>query len=126
MNNFITIIFITFSFVSAPKAEWQESTISEDAFFYLDTKIIKKNKNIVTVWELQELRKPNKNDELSYRYMSEYDCKKIKWRIVFFTTHSGPTATGNIIRTVKKKSKWKEVPPDTPAMKVYSRVCLNF
>ena len=126
MKNFFIFIFVTFNFLAVARAEWIESTSSEDAFFYFDTDYLKKNKNVITVWELQELRKPNKNDELSYRYLAEYDCREIKWRIIFFTAHSGPTATGEIVRTIKKKKRWEDIPPDTPAMKVYSKVCLNF
>ena len=65
------------------------------------------------VWELQDLRKRGKNDEMSRRLRKEYDCKQERSRFLGMSGHSESMALGTVLWTVGEETQWDAVAPGT-------------
>ena len=96
-----------------------------DDRYYMDPTTIRKNGNMRLVWELANLAVRHKDGELSRRSRQEYDCIKERWRIISFSTHSGPDASGVVIMnsTSNDTFPWTDVPPRTVVSAMLKYVC---
>lgn len=107
-------------------AGWELVSIDAgDDRYYMDPTTIRKNGNMRLVWELANLAVRHKDGELSRRSRQEYDCIKERWRIISFSTHSGPDASGVVIMnsTSNDTFPWTDVPPRTVVSAMLKYVC---
>ena len=55
--------------------------------------------------------------------MFEYDCKEERYRILFYSDHSGPMVTGNALGSANEPSTWSYVPPGSNSADMLKLVC---
>ena len=142
---FILTVFFTYN----AHADWVKITETDTAVHYVDSNSVRKIGNIRLVWELQNLkvekrpavwwqeksllemiwRRPMEvilgppEKKISFRYRSEYNCENSTWRVSFYSSHSGPMATGKILKQVEPDYDWAYASPNTPAMNILKKVC---
>ena len=104
-------------------AEWVVYFESDLATHYFDPATIRKDGHIRRVWALQELRKRNKDGEMSRRMRYEHNCKQERYRILFYTFHSESMAGGEILATGGEDNNWLEIPPATAGETIFNIVC---
>ena len=107
-------------------AEWVWVAGSDAVDKYIDPSTIRKDGNLVKVWEINNLKQRHKDGELSRRIRSEYDCNEELYRFLSFSEHSGPMANGTTLYAQdfsRKPDTWKQIPPETLVEKVLKRVC---
>jgi hypothetical protein len=118
-------LFIALLFVSgSASAEWVEVAESKAGFTYIDPTTIRKDGNLRKVWEIQELKWRHKEGELSRRARLEYDCKNERRRLLSFSTHSVPMASGmSLYQSTAESTQWNDIPPRSGAETVLKIVC---
>ena len=104
-------------------AEWVRYAESEEVTFYYDSYTIRKEGNLRRVWELQDLRKREKDGNISVRARLEYDCKNERSRHLGLSTHSEPMAGGTVLSTDGEDNNWLAIPPSTPFGTILNIVC---
>ena len=93
---------------------------------YIDPTTIRKDGNFRKVWQLNDLKERHKDGELSRRVRNEYDCKKERFRVLSFSTHSEPMANGmSLYQSSAESTEWNDIPPGTFAETVLKIVCAN-
>jgi len=90
-----------------------DSSVDGERTFYVDSDSIRKDGNLRKAWEIQDLKKRNKDGEMSRRMRVEYDCKNERSRILAFSTHSEGMARGEILFSASQVGSWREIPPGT-------------
>ena len=104
-------------------AEWVKIDWSDSTDFYIDPATIRKDGNLVRVWEIQNLKQRHKDGELSRRFRNEYDCKQERYLLLSISEHSGPMASGTTLRSDIGSGKWYDIPPNSIAETVLQTVC---
>jgi len=104
-------------------AEWVLVSQNDSADFYIDPETIRKDGNLVKVWEVQNLTQPSIRGALSRRARSEYDCKQERRKTLSISAHSEPMAGGTTILDSTPDSGWREIPPGTVAQTIFQIVC---
>ena len=123
-NKFLYItIFYTLCLPIQIQANWHK--VHEDGFFslYIDKHNVKFFGDSRKIMELQNLSKVNYKGELSYRYISEYDCGSKKWRIIYEERFADRMASGKLLSRSASFDEWNEIPKNTAAEKVFSFIC---
>lgn len=91
---------------------WDRLGETEEVVLYLHRQTIAKEGNIQRVWEMQDLKKMDKDGVMSRRYVNEYECKERMHRIGRVTSYSGPKLSGKKVFEVEEFGYWRKVPPD--------------
>jgi hypothetical protein len=109
------------------KAGWESFTVTTDgipAVHYIDPETLLKNGDFRQIWTLVDFIEPDKDSVLSKRMYAEFDCKRRLWRGISVSGHSKNNAEGNILfNHTFKDDPWSPIPPSTPLMGVFRRVC---
>jgi hypothetical protein len=103
-------------------AKWVKVSEDNEATYYADPVTVRKDGNIRRMWELQDLKKRYKNREMSRRYLSEYDCKERRHRMLTISAHSEPMARGTLLAT-EGTSTWDYIAPHTDGAAILEVVC---
>ena len=90
MKTLLTIFTLVFTvIISSPSfAKWKKMT--EDNVgntFYVDFERIRKHDGYVYYWVLEDLLKPDKDGDLSYRNYLQGDCKLFRVKILSYNYH---------------------------------------
>lgn len=123
MKKLLLTLLTTLMLTGAAWAEWVEINSTDDAIFYIDPATIRKDGNIVRVWEIQNLKQQSKKGELSRRARMEYDCTQERNRFLSISTHSGPMAGGTTMMSGSNGSQWEDIPPNTVSETALKIVC---
>lgn len=115
--------FLLIACAGSAEAEWTKVHQNEEAVSYVDPPTIRSEGEFRRVWRLQDLRKPGPKGERSIRALMQVDCKEERQRIVTFTFHSGPMATGKQLVHHDASGGWDYVAPNTSASAVLRFVC---
>ena len=110
---------------SSAWAEWVWVTSGDRTDLYIDPATIRKDGNLVKVWEINDLKQRHKDGELSSRSRTEYDCKEERYRTLSFSVHSESMANGELIYNTSSVSPWQDVPPDTAVASIMKKVCVK-
>ena len=147
MINFFLVL--TLFSAKVAHADWVKITETDTAVHYVDSNSVRKIGDIRLVWELQNLKFETRpafwwqeksllemiwhrpmeaifgpsEKKFSFRYRSEYNCKNSSWRVSLYSSHSGPMATGKILKQVEPDYDWAYASPNTPAMNILKKVC---
>ena len=108
---------------SSAWADWEMISETHRANFYIDPTTIRKDGNFRKVWEVQNLKVRHKDGEKSWRTRNEYDCINERQRILSFSTHSGPVATGDVLQIGREPGSWSDVAPGTSGDTILRIVC---
>jgi len=104
-------------------AEWVWVAESDTVDKYIDPSTIRKDGNLVKVWEVNALKKRHKDGELSSRVRVEYDCKQERFKFLSFSFHSGAMASGTTLKSEIGSGRWEDVPPESLGETVLKIVC---
>ncbi len=104
-------------------AEWVKVDESDFSYRYIDPATIRKDGNLVRVWEIIDNKKRDEYGALSLRARAEYDCKQERFRALSVSQHSGPMAGGTILTSSASSEQWKDIPPNTVGETVLKIVC---
>ena len=106
-------------------AEWVRVAESDEHYKYIDPATIRKDGNLVRVWEINDSKQRGKDGEWSVRIRSEYDCKQERYKFLSISSHSGPMASGTTILTKDfgQPDYWRQIPPDTLVETILKIVC---
>ncbi len=87
--------------------------------FYIDRDSIKKDGNLLRVWELQDLKEKGPLDEKSRRILVEYDCKNERRRVMSFSFHADQMGAGLTLKSDQTPGKWNLMVPNTTGSVVF-------
>ena len=120
-----TIVLLLGLLISAPAmAEWVKYWEGDNGdSYYYDPSTIKRNGNLVRVWEISDLKERSKSGVLSARMLPEHDCKEDRRRQLYFSTHSGPMSQGETLYSDTTTGPWRYIPPDTVAEDLLKILC---
>ena len=104
-------------------AEWVQVADNSNGKAYIDTETIRKDGNLVRVWQITNLKERHKDGELSRRFRFEYDCKQESYRFMSFSEHSEPMAGGNTLQNGTGDGIWRDLPPNSVGEAVLKKVC---
>ena len=104
-------------------AEWVLISGDDTVDHYIDPATIRKDGNLVRVWEINDLKQRHKDGELSRRFRSEYDCKQERSKTLSISEHSGPMASGTTLISGIPNSSWRDIPPGSIGEAVLKIVC---
>ena len=119
------VLCLLLALAAAPAwAEWVKVIENDEYTSYIDPATIRKDGNLRRAWEIQDLKQRNKDGEMSFRILSEYDCKEERVRTRSFSVHSDPMALGNTLSNYYgEPDKWRDIPPGTHVKKTMRIVC---
>ncbi len=105
-------------------AEWVfiSESIGDDRS-YIDAQTIKKDGNFRRAWVVTDYKVKRKNGVRSFRALTEVDCKGKRLRILSYSSHSEPMATGGVMGTGKPKPQWAKITPGTLGSNMLKYVC---
>jgi len=72
---------------------------------------------------ITDLKRRGKYDELSQLFLSEYDCKEERWRILFVSAQSERMAGGATLGADDSGETWNDIAPETAPEIVLKIVC---
>ena len=91
---------------------WDRLGETEDVVLYLHRQSVVQEGQVKRIWEMQDLKKVDKDGVMSRRYINEYECKERMHRIGRVTSFTGPKLSGKKIFEVEEFGYWRKVPPD--------------
>ena len=109
--------------ISSAWAGWVQVAQNDSGDFYIDPETIRKDGNLVRVWQLTDFKQRNKEGELSRRTRTEYDCKQERRRLLSLSTHSEPMAGGTTVANFTPDANWNEIPPGSVSEVFLKIVC---
>lgn len=108
-------------------AEWTYISSNNDVDYYVDKTEIRKEGNMVKMWELVDYKLPQKDSAvapyLSARTYSEYDCNEARARIKELSSFRGNMLKGELLQTVQGEGNWSYIPPDTVFKDLWEIAC---
>ena len=107
-------------------AKWRKVSVSVDGTaVYVDFERIRKHDGYVYYWDLFDLLKPSKDEDLSYKAYMQGDCKLLRKKTLSEVYHKesmgGGTGTMQILTKFQKD--WKYPPPNSLAKTILKSVC---
>lgn len=118
-----TLLLALLLVTSSAWAGWVQVTQTDSSDFYIDPETIRRDGNLVRVWQIAELKQRDKDGELSRRSRMEYDCKQERRRSLSLSTHSEPMAGGKTLESFTPDGSWREIPPDSAGSDILKIVC---
>jgi hypothetical protein len=97
-------------------AEWSPVTRNDNLIAYVDLATIRKARNTVTMWSLYDYRTAQQDGfnsgikYLSSKAQHEFDCKKERARILYFSLYSGNIGAGKVVFSESDPAKWQRIP----------------
>ncbi len=119
-------LVLSFLLILAPApawAEWAKATEDADAVHYLDPATVSKDGHLRRVGTLQDLKKRGPQGEMSRRAQWEYDCAEKRGRLLSFSLHSGPMATGETLRSGSTPRELNYITPGSTGEVLYKIAC---
>ena len=126
MRLILTLLLMTFTVQAW--AEWVKIAESTLRVLYYNPAAIDKQSNLRRVWTLQNNKQPDKKGELSRRYLSEFDCKEGRQRLLSVSAYSERMARGDTIKQRhyslgEPDGVWFNITPDTFSAHLLKLVC---
>jgi hypothetical protein len=98
-------------------AKWVEAGADETLHVYYDPATIKKAGKTIKMWSLfdyseaKELKDLSGFKFMSFRALSEFNCKQDEVRILYASYHPGHMAKGDILSNPSGPFDWQPIPP---------------
>ncbi len=103
---------------TAAMAEWTRANSTDSFIQYVDTATIRRNGNLVKMWELKDYKTVKKSSSgakesyLSAKTQQEFDCKEEKKRLLAFSWFIGQMGSGNhVYSSGNVKDEWEPIEP---------------
>jgi hypothetical protein len=124
MKKLLLTLLTTLMLTGPAWAEWVKVTESDTIYRYIDPATIRKDGNLVRVWEITDLKTRHKDGELSRRSRMEYDCKQERAKYLSISEHSEAMASGTILNQPQiGLGQWFDIPPGSVVEAVLKIVC---
>ena len=107
-------------------ADWVQVYEGETSDAYAAPITIRKLGTTVTMWDLIDLKQPEMFDGLSFqsiKSLAEYDCAKVRSRLLAVYHYSLPMGTGTVVLSEPNPSDWEPVMPGTRGVIMWNVVC---
>jgi len=93
---------------------------------YVDSSTIRKNGNMVKMWDMTDFKSTRVGGGLSYlsiKTQHEFDCKDQKARILSFTWYSKNKGNGAAAHTDNQAFEWETIPAETARAALWKVAC---
>jgi hypothetical protein len=115
-SSILLILLVVISY--AANAEWVKVSDNDYATVYVDRSAINIIDNIVTMWDMFDLKEPQKIDGKKYFSMTEqieYDCKEKRSKVIESSYYDGNMGRGTITHGYSifdiEREKWSTILP---------------
>lgn len=114
---------------SGAAAEWvRVGKSAGDGFdYYADPATIRRSGNYVKMWVVYDYQTPqvvSGQQFLSTKLQFEYDCRDMRSRMLYATTHSGNMANLDVVATVNNPTvDWGPISPATLGEQLWKFAC---
>ena len=112
---------------TAASAEWTSIGASDEYIPYVDKATIRRNGNLVKMWDLRDYKTVRTN--AGYSYLSsktqwEYDCKEEKKRQLAFSLFDGQMGSGKVVFTHGNvRDEWSPIQPESVSEMLWKVAC---
>jgi len=123
------IVALLMMALTAPAwAEWVKIAESNLRVLYYNPAAISQQGDLRRVWTLQDNKQRDQDGVLSRHYLSEFDCKEKRQRLLSVSTHAERMARGETIKLRRYSleepdGKWRDVAPNTFPAHLLKLVC---
>jgi hypothetical protein len=123
------IVALLMMALSAPAwAEWVKIAESNLRALYYNPAAISQQGDLRRVWTLQDNKQRDQDGVLSRHYLSEFDCKAGRQRLLSVSTHAERMARGETIKLRRyaleePEGKWFNVAPNSFSAHLMKLVC---
>ena len=110
----------------AASAEWTRVGATDGYFVYVDRATIRRNGNLVKMWDLRDyktLRTVAGDSYLSSKTQWEFDCKEERLRVLAFSWYSGQMGHGIGIFSNSDTQKWEPTTPESMGEILWKIAC---
>ena len=112
---------------TAALAEWSPASDNDEFILYIDIATIRRNGNLVKMWELMDYKTMKKSVSgpfyLSSKIQSEYDCKGEGVRILAYSLFRGKMGNGNVVVSDSDGGKWEPIRPGSVGETLWKIAC---
>ena len=111
---------------TAANAEWTQSGESDELIAYVDRATIRRNGNLVKMWDLVDYKTVQKVDGESYltqKSQREYDCKEEKIRLLAYLGFDGKLGSGKAFYSASDPIKWAPISPESAGELLWKIAC---
>ena len=123
MKKLLLTLLTTLILTGAAWAEWVGVSTTKNYDKYIDPATIRKDGNLVRVWEINDLKTRSTGGELSRRMRYEYDCKQERIKTLSFSFHSEAMGSGTTLISDSNEGEWNHIPPGSISERVLKIVC---
>ena len=104
-------------------ADWTKATEDDEAVHYIDSATLAKDGNLRSIGTMQDLKRRGKQGEMSRQARWEYDCTQKRGRLLSFSLHSGPMATGQTLASGHTPRELTFITPGSTGEALYKIAC---
>ena len=95
----------------------------ETVVHYIDLASVRKSGTLRRVRVINDFKLRNKDGEMSFGTLNEFNCKERRTRILSLSTYSGPMAEGRVLVSGAIPGTWHSIAADTHAATILQIVC---
>jgi hypothetical protein len=121
MKKIIASCFLLFSF--SAMAEWVLVTENEFGTSLFVDPNIKKTGSMRMFWHIQNLKQADRQGDMSYRGVWQYDCQENRQRNMQVAAYPGPMATGQKSEEAYQPSDWIAIGGDSSSQAMLKYIC---
>jgi len=106
--------------------EWTSVGGTDFGTSYIDYSTIKRNGNVVRLWEMTSFKSLQNVDGIKYlssKDLVEFDCNEEKFRYLSLSVFSLRMGEGNVVSSVNSIGPWDYLIPDSQGRVVFNLVC---
>ena len=124
LNIIAAALASTVAFASPVFAGWTEVDKGVNGnTYYIDYDTIKENNGYVYYWDLDDLLKPDRDGDLSYKGLNEVDCgTPRKYRFLSVSYYTQPMGGGKVTEA-NTSGKWKYPSPNSVGEDMTNAAC---
>jgi len=119
----LIVILLLLSFIAPAWAEWVRYGETDWVVVYYESTTIGKNGEFRRVWTILDLKKRRRRGGLSRRYLSNYDCKNNRKRVLSHITYSEHMAGGKVVSKREIPGGWFTIRPDSFSATMHRIAC---
>ena len=121
-------LLVVVALVLGPGFEWTAWVLvseNENGTFYVDRASIRRDGCGRWFWELVNLKKPDKDDDRSYRMLKEVGCEGWRYRYLKGSFYRRPMALGETSGSFSMPTDWSHVAPGSTCEVIVRFVCAD-
>jgi len=126
----LTVALLMMALTAPAWAEWVKIAESNLRVLYYNPAATTQQGELHRVWTLQDNKQRDTDGVLSRQYLTEFDCKGARQRLLSVSTHAERMARGETIKLRRYSlgepdGKWFNDAPDTFSAHLLKLVCAN-